>query len=222
MPYRIPDEDIISDAVSSVIGRTPHIETQAELLRLVRDELLKRDGEYRVGVERIRRIGLERGILKVSIEYRESDAGTVPHICPVCGNAMSSVMNRSLDGDPVEIGRKCVLCPYAVGRTVLVPSRYVFSGAKSEAVSRQEISVRKLRKASAKIREAIDLINGAVGGTGLGGRGDELVCRLRELADSDESPISVRNISLDVRQAGEGPDWLRPAVSVKNSDRKDI
>ncbi|MDR1404282.1 MAG: hypothetical protein LBJ20_01760 [Candidatus Methanoplasma sp.] len=222
MSYRVPDEDTVSDAITAVIRKTPRIETQAEFVRMIRDELLKKDSGYRIGGGRTRRIGLERGIVGISIEYRDSNTDSIPHICPVCGNAMASVMNMSLDGDSVEIKRKCTVCPYAIGKDVLVPSRYIFSKASAGDVSFREVSVRKLRKASAKIREAADLIRSAVEGTELEERGSKLISGLREITDSDESSVSIKNISRDIRHIGEEPIWMKPAVSIKNSDRKDI
>ena len=222
MVRRIPNEDAVSSAIKSVMSRTPHIETQREFLRLVRKELAKADEGYRVSGERIRRIGVEQGIVKISIEYRESDIEDLPHTCPVCRNAMSPVMNRSLEGEYVEIKRKCTVCPYAVGKNVLVPGRYVFTRAKNNDLSSQEISLRKLRKAGAKIREATDLILEAVDGTGLEERGSELISNLKEAIDSKESSSSIKNISLDIKHSNEDPNWTEPTYSIKNSHRKDI
>jgi len=203
MPHKIPDEDAVSSAIRTVMTRNPHIETQKEFLRLVRKELSKADEEYRVSGERIRRIGVEKGIVKISIEYRESDLEDLPHICPVCRNAMSPVMNRSLEGEYVEIKRKCTLCPYTVGKNVLVPGRYSFSRSKDSGISPQDISVRKLRRAGAKIRESIDLIAEAVDGTEFEERGTELSSRLREMIDSAD--IGIKSISSDIKQSGTSP-----------------
>ena len=221
MPHKIPDEETVSSAIRVVMTRNPHIETQTEFLRLVRKELSKADAEYRVSGERIRRIGLERGLVKIIIEYRESDIEDLPHICPVCRNAMSPVMNRSLDGEFVEIKRKCTVCPYTIGKTVLVPGRYVFSRARDADLSTKEASLRKLRKAGAKIREAADLIGEAVKGTELEEKGSELISGLKDMINSKESSSSIKNISLDIKQSDE-PEWMNPTVSVKNSNRKDI
>ncbi|MDR0309207.1 MAG: hypothetical protein LBH88_00395 [Candidatus Methanoplasma sp.] len=221
MPYKVPDEDIVSNAIRTVMGRNPHIETQTEFLRLVRKELSKQDSEYRVSGERIRRIGVDKGLVKISIDYRESDIKDLPHICPVCRNALSSVKNRSLDGRTVEINRKCTVCPYTIGKEVLAPGRYAFSRS-SGVLLPHEISFRKLKKAGAKIKEAMDLIGEAVGGTEFEDRGNDLISDLRAMVDSKESAASVRSISLDVKESGNNPAWASPLVSVKNSDRKDI
>jgi hypothetical protein len=89
-------------------------------------------------------------------------------------------------------------------------------------MSPADISVRKLKKAGARIREAADLIKEAVDGTGLEERGQDLISDLKNIIDSKESSKSLRNLSLDIEQAEEKPVWMRPAVSVKNSGRKDI
>ncbi|MCL1978938.1 MAG: hypothetical protein FWG60_02120 [Methanomassiliicoccaceae archaeon] len=219
MPHRIPDEETVSSAIKTVMNRNAHIETQTEFLRLVRKELAKSDPEYRVSGERIRRIGLERGIIKISIEYRESDIDDLPHICPVCRNAMSPVMNRSLEGEYVEIKRKCTVCPYAVGKTVLVPGKYFFSRTKNGEISPQETSLRKLRKAGAKIREATDLINEAVDGTEFAGRGEELISALKGSIDSGEA--SIKSISRDIKEVVSESAGKTAVSPKRNSDRKD-
>ncbi|MDR2698624.1 MAG: hypothetical protein LBB30_02965 [Candidatus Methanoplasma sp.] len=213
MPYKVPDEDAVSDAIRSVMSRNPHVETQTEFLRLVRKELSKADLEYRVSGERIRRIGVEQGIVKISIEYRESDHDDLPHICPVCRNAMSPVMNRSLEGEYVEIKRNCTVCSYTVGKKVLVPGKYTFSRSRNAGMSPQESSLRKLRKAGAKIREAIDLIGEAVDGTELQDMGGEVISKLKDAVSSGEA--SVKTISAEIRRGGTEPNG-------KTTDRKDI
>ncbi|AIZ56976.1 hypothetical protein Mpt1_c11100 [Candidatus Methanoplasma termitum] len=219
MRFKVPDEEVVSQAINKVMTKNNHIETQTEFLRLVRKELSKLDEDYRVSGERIRRIGLDNNLIKITIEYRESDIKDLPHICPVCRNAMSPVMNRSLEGEYVEIKRKCSVCPYTIGKTVLVPGRYVFSRAKNNDLSQQELSVRKLKKAGAKIKEAMGLIEEALKGTDLEERGSELVSDLKEMVDSPELAISIKNISLDMKQSGKDPIWTRPTVSIKNSEK---
>ncbi|MCL2149190.1 MAG: hypothetical protein FWH47_07635 [Methanomassiliicoccaceae archaeon] len=203
MPHKIPDEDTVSSAIASVMARSPHVDTQAELLRLVRKELSKAGAGYRVSGERVRRVGVERGVLSISIEYRESDAEGLPHICPVCRNAMSPVMNRSLDGEHVEIKRRCTLCPYTVGKDMLAPGRYSFSRPKGAGASPQDVSLRKLRKAAARVREAAGLIAEAVEGTDLQDEGADLASRLMEVIDSEEG--GIKGISAGIERAGPSP-----------------
>jgi len=198
MPRKIPDEDVVSSAIISVMNRNPHIETQKEFLRLVRKELSKEDSEYKVSGERIRRIGVEKGIVKITIEYRESDIPDLPHICPVCKNAMSPVMNRSLEGEYVEVKRKCTVCSYAIGKTVLLPGKYIFSRSKTIGTTPEEESIRKLRNANAKIKEASELISEAVAGTEFKEAGEELISRLKEISNTGET--SIKGISKEIQE----------------------
>ena len=200
MQFKVPDEEVVSEAIKAVMTRNPHVETQTEFLRLVRKELGKVDQGYRVSGERVRKIGLDNNLIKITIEYRDSDIKELPHICPVCKNAMSPMMNRSLEGEYVEIKRKCTVCSYAIGKTVLIPGKYVFSRVKNVDLTAQELSLRKLKKAGAKIKEAIELVDEALKGTELEGRGSELRSELKELVDSQELAISVKNISLDIEK----------------------
>jgi hypothetical protein len=221
MANRIPTDDRLSEIVSAVMKRHQQIHSQSEFTKLVRKEL-KKDGEdYRVSAERVRRISIERGLVKVSIEYRNSDSVDLPAYCPVCKNTMDSVMNRSLDGDIVEIKRKCSVCPYTIGGKIMSPGRYVFSRA-SGSITNDEIRLRQLRKARAKLIEAAELIEDALTMSGLESRGIEISEKLKELAESKEMSCSMYNIIADLKQSNDGRSWTRPTVSLKNENRKDI
>ena len=221
MSNRIPTDDRLSEIVSTVMKRNQQIRSQSEFTKLVRKEL-KKDGEdYRVSAERVRRISIERGLVKISIEYRNSDSVDLPAFCPVCKNAMDPIMNRSLEGDIVEIKRKCSVCPYSIGGKIMSPGRYVFSRA-SGSITDDEIRLRQLRRARAKMIEAAKLIEDALTMSGLEERGDEISKGLKELADSKERSCSIYNIIADLKQSNEGATWSRPTVSLKNENRKDI
>jgi len=216
MKFKVPDEDVVSEAIKAVMNRNPHVETQNEFLRLVRKELYKVDEGFRISGERVRKIGLDNNLIKITIEYRDSDVKDLPHICPVCKNAMSPTMNRSLEGEYVEIKRKCTVCSYAIGKTVLIPGKYVFSRVRNNDLTPEELSLRKMKKAGAKIKEAIELVDEALKGTELEERGSDLRSDLKELVDSQELAISIKNISLDLKQQDKDPVWTKPTVSVKN------
>ena len=127
MAYRIPSEERLSDAIFTVMYRNPQVRSQSELTRLVRNELSKDEQDYRVGEERIRLLAIRKKLVTVSIEYNERDDAMLPETCPVCKGPMTSVMNRTLDGDNRELKRKCSVCPYTVGSRKKVPGRYIFT-----------------------------------------------------------------------------------------------
>ena len=129
MTYSIPSDDQIADAVFAVMYRNAQVTSQNEMVRLVTNELNKRGGEFRISGERIRRVALNRDILQITIDYNKRD-GELPSVCPVCRNEMSKVMNMTLDGDAIEVSRKCTVCPYTVGTKNRVPGRYTFTRKK--------------------------------------------------------------------------------------------
>ena len=115
MSYRIPSEDEVAKAIENVLVRTPHIRSQRALCEAVSD--------YRIGAERIRRIGISRQLFNLDISY--ADAGRpAGKWCPVCGSILLSVRNRTLDGDTVELLRKCKVCGYAAKGNRSKPARY--------------------------------------------------------------------------------------------------
>ena len=123
MSYRIPSEDEAAKAIENVLVRTPHIRSQRALCEAVSAELMCQDTDYRIGAERIRRIGISRQLFNLDISY--ADAGRpAGKWCPVCGSILLSVRNRTLDGDTVELLRKCKVCGYAAKGNRSKPARY--------------------------------------------------------------------------------------------------
>ena len=126
MKFKIPDQDTVCKAVSRVMLRNQRIESQRELSDLVQKELSSEDPEYRISGERIRKVAVSSGAAKVEIEYREAVKKKLPDICPVCGNAMSPIMNMTLEGDVTEVKRNCTVCPFTAGQKACSPGRYIF------------------------------------------------------------------------------------------------
>lgn len=124
MTYRIPSEGEISKAIDNVLVRNPHLSSQAELCRLVVEELRGMSEDYRAGPERIRRVGIKRGLFTVSISYSASDVTGTGRDCPVCRERLKPVNNMTLDGGTVELMRRCPQCGYAVKGNMGRPARY--------------------------------------------------------------------------------------------------
>jgi hypothetical protein len=129
MTYSIPDDGKVAEAVFSVMYRHPQVRSQREMTELVLYELNKNGGDYRISGARIRRIALEKGLLELSISYNSAE-GNPPSECPVCGENLKSIMNKTLDGGEIEVYRKCTKCPYTVGTANRVPGRYTFGRKK--------------------------------------------------------------------------------------------
>ena len=125
MSYRIPSEERLAEAVFVVMYRNQQVVSQRAMTELVQRELDK-DGEgYRASGERIRRTAVNKGLVQLVIDYSGS-SGELPEVCPVCRNSLTSVKNSTLDGNVVEIMRKCTVCPYSTGSDKHVPGRYTF------------------------------------------------------------------------------------------------
>lgn len=126
MSYKRPSNEKLDEALVNVLLRCQIIESQNELVRLVVKELEK-DGEtYRVSGNRIRKYALENGMVSIEIEYRESRNKKVPDICPICGHGLTSIKNCTLDGDTVELMRKCRICGYIFSARGSIPRKYSF------------------------------------------------------------------------------------------------
>lgn len=123
MTYRIPSDDTVARAIENCLARTPRMRSQRELCDIVSSELLCEDPTYRIGAERIRRIGLKRGLLKVEISYA-STGRALGMRCPVCGSKLRSVRNMTLYGETVELERACALCGFSARGSAARPARY--------------------------------------------------------------------------------------------------
>lgn len=123
MAYRIPSDDIVARAIENCLVRTPRMRSQRELCDIVETELLCEDPCYRIGAERIRRIGISRGLMKVEISYAVTSRG-LGERCPVCAGKLSSIMNRTLDGGTIELERTCNVCGFSAKGDAARPARY--------------------------------------------------------------------------------------------------
>jgi hypothetical protein len=127
MSYKIPNERRIADALLVVMHKNPQVRSQRELIALVRKQLSLIDSDYRVSGERVRRIGINKRIMRVNIEYNSTKNSKLPEICPVCRNTMIPIRNRTLDGGIIEVKRKCSVCLFTTGPNPTVPGRYYFT-----------------------------------------------------------------------------------------------
>lgn len=125
MAYRIPSEAEVIKAIENCMVRTPHIRSQRMLYDIVSTELMCMDEGYRISGERIRRIGVKHGLFSLEIHYARTDRHMDMRVCPVCGKFLRSVRNMTLDGESVEVMRRCDFCGYAMKGAAKKPARYV-------------------------------------------------------------------------------------------------
>ena len=123
MAHRIPSEDEVAKAIEDCLVRSPHMRSQRELCEAVSAELMCLDEFYRIGPERIRRIGISRGLFTLGIRYAETGR-RVGTRCPVCGGGLEPALNRTLEGGVVELMRVCGACGFVAKGTAVRPARY--------------------------------------------------------------------------------------------------
>jgi len=127
MSYRIPKDNDIAHAIENCLSRSPRIRSLTVLNELVLTELMCVDESFRVSGERIRRIGVKRGLFDLEIRYAHEDGPTQYKACPVCKGKLESVKNRTLDGGIVEISRNCKQCGYSAKSNATRPARYIIT-----------------------------------------------------------------------------------------------
>ena len=218
--YKIPDDDRLDEAIRAVMRRERRIESQAAMTELVLKELGKDGDNYRVSGERIRKVAIERDILRVEIEYNLYDELSSPEICPVCGYPMDVIGNATLDGRETDIGRKCTKCAYQIGLKKKMPGRYTFSkGRPSKETVSDADRIALINDAAELLRKAASMTERATKGTELRKRGKKCAGNIVKIITSKSDGNSMRNLIKDLESPDPG--WTQPLVSVKNANRKD-
>lgn len=219
--YKIPCDDRLEEAIRSVMGRERRIESQAAMTELVLGELRRECAEYRVSGERIRKIAVERDILRLEIEYNLYDEPSSPDICPVCGYPMDVIENATLDGRETDIGRKCTKCPYQIGLRKRTPGRYMFSkGRPSKGTFSADERIAMINGAAELLKKAASMTERATEGTEHRKRGKECAGTIMKMITSKKDGGSLRNLIADLESSD--PVWAQPLTSVKKTNRKDI
>ncbi len=212
MAYKIPSDDVVAAAIDDCLVRTPRMRSQRELWEAVSAELRYIDPQFRIGAERIRRIGVEKGIINLEISYAATDRD-VGDVCPVCGNIMYSVHNRTLEGGIVEMSKGCRSCSFVAKGSETRPARYeITRRARVDSGTR----VNMLREAQALLLRAADLMDGALRMSGMESRSNGDSKKIRRIASDPSYGGSLRNIALDIERLEKDPVWTQPLTSPKN------
>ncbi|MFO7792159.1 MAG: hypothetical protein R6W73_04145 [Candidatus Saliniplasma sp.] len=127
MPYSIPDDDEIRDALENVMKRTKGINSLNKLRNLVIKELQIKNPDYTVSRPRVRKIAVRSPLINTKIEARRADKkGEFKGRCPVCGGKLDMTKNETIYGGTVTLGYECTECPYWTTMKKRVPTRYRF------------------------------------------------------------------------------------------------
>jgi len=221
MAYRKPDDDRLEGAILAVVERNQQIRSQKMMTDLVLSELRAEDENYNVSGERIRRVAIERNILRIDIEYNQHDDRSSPDVCPVCGYPMAVVSNATLKGGAAKVGRQCTKCPYQTGQRRRTPGRYTFSKGHLSKDGMDVNTRRSLLKDAADLmRRAASMAESATKGTEHGARGKKSANRIRKMASSKRDADSLMNIAADLKDNDH--DGSVGHGSAKSGNRKDI
>lgn len=127
MAYRLPSKEEVEHAIAAVLRREKKLPSESRFLSLVRRELKRKDKEFTISHERLRRVALGSGLCKVTIHTRVVPTRRAMTRCPVCNTRVESVKNETIYGGTVTLGFECPFCGYWTGMKRRVPQRYVFS-----------------------------------------------------------------------------------------------
>jgi hypothetical protein len=127
MAYRLPSREEVEHAIAAVLRREKKLPSESRFLSLVRRELKRKDKEFTISHERLRRVALRSGLCKVTIHTRDVPTRKPMGRCPVCNTRVRPIKNETIYGGTVTLGFDCAFCGYWTGMKRRVPQRYVFS-----------------------------------------------------------------------------------------------
>ncbi len=127
MVWRLPEDDVVVEAVRRALEARRTMGSQRELRERVLRELRREDPKLTASGPRIRRLALTSGLARVEISWRETDRKVALFKCPVCGSRLRPMRNETVFGGTVTLGFRCPVCPFRSGIKRMEPTRYEFS-----------------------------------------------------------------------------------------------
>lgn len=126
MPYKIPPQQIVIEEMQRILADSKVINSQQRLQKILIKDLKKKDPDYELTPQRLRRLAVKSGEITLEIHCRDSQEKAESTTCPVCGSKMQSTKNKTLYDWEVIVGHRCALCGYWTGGKKRIPIRYVF------------------------------------------------------------------------------------------------
>ncbi|MBI0582807.1 MAG: hypothetical protein ISF22_01120 [Methanomassiliicoccus sp.] len=138
MSYRVPTAEVLAVAISDVLREHGTIGSQRLFARFVQEKLRCLDKSYTATEERVRRIAIQNNLVTVEVETRDTGEKVKVGRCPVCDSRLRRVRNSTIYGGSVILGYRCTSCPYRMGTTKKVPTKYIFRDALPKVRCRAE------------------------------------------------------------------------------------
>ncbi len=128
--FRRAAPDVVARAARRVVrGAKASFRSQSAFRAAVLETLRRDEPLATVGGLRLRRLVLDVPGVRLSVRYRERPGRPVPESCPVCADELRPIRNRTLAGETVVLGKRCVRCDYWTHAVARVPVRYAISQA---------------------------------------------------------------------------------------------
>ncbi|MFA5771516.1 MAG: hypothetical protein WC974_02145 [Thermoplasmata archaeon] len=138
MPYKIPSDMEVLEAILSVKQYVGMVGTQEKFRELVQKELKDINPAYTITGERLRKIAISSGLVDIHSHVRESGTTGTMRVCPVCGSKVTAVKNMTIGGGKITSGFVCNRCKYWTGRSKRTPTKHVFTFRKSDRKLKKE------------------------------------------------------------------------------------
>ncbi len=133
MPYSIPTDEEVLEAIRYVMRRNRGIDSLTKLRDLIIKELQNNDPDYTVSFERVRTLAVTAPFVNTDISTREGEKKEqLKGRCPVCGGDLEKTKNATIFGGSVTLGYKCSECPYWTGLKKRIPIKYSFEYEEKE------------------------------------------------------------------------------------------
>ncbi len=132
--FRRPPPELVARAARRVVrGAKASFPSQAAFRDALLEQLRRDEPLAAIGGPRLRRLLLGVPGVRLTVRYSERPSRPPPTSCPVCASELAPILNRTLAGGTVALGRRCGSCGYWTHGVCRVPVRYTISQASPRA-----------------------------------------------------------------------------------------
>ncbi len=117
---------MVKQILKKILMVSGSISSQKLLRNLVIKELSKIQLNPGLSNTRLRRIAANSSFISIETLTREGETKVFQINCPVCGEHLKEVKNKTIWNGTVTLGFRCPICGYWTGKKNRIPSRYIF------------------------------------------------------------------------------------------------
>ncbi len=128
--FRRPAAELVQRMARRVVrGGKASYPSQAAFRSALLHHIRREEPLATIGGARLRRLLVGVPGVRLSVRYTERHDRRPLVKCPVCSSELVPIRNRTLTGETVVLGQRCVRCDYWTHAERRVPVRYTFSQA---------------------------------------------------------------------------------------------